>query len=247
MRIVAKTDIGNQRSENQDNYRAGRQSDGTVWALVCDGMGGTQGGKIASGVACEYMELAFSENIDTLKNPAKVKEFLIDVTQIANGAIYKKSEEDEDMCGMGTTLVCAVIRNNLAQFVHVGDSRAYLYTNGCLMQLTKDHSMVQELLSQGRITAEEANTHPNKNLITRALGVSSDIEVEYGECAVKTGDIILLCSDGLTNFVTDEEIAKILSMTKFEEAADKLIERTLESEGLDNVTVLLVAAQCTEG
>ncbi len=246
MRIVAKTDIGNQRSENQDNYRAGRQNDGTVWALVCDGMGGTQGGKIASGLACEYMERAFSENIDMLSNPVEIKEFLFDVTKIANGAIYKKSEKDEGMQGMGTTLVCAVVRGNLAQFVHVGDSRAYLYTNGYLMQLTKDHSMVQELLAQGRITVEEANTHPNKNLITRALGVSSEVDIEYGECAVKTGDIILLCTDGLTNFVEDDEITKILSKAKFEETADKLIRRTLESEGLDNVTVLLVAAQSLE-
>ncbi len=246
MRIVAKTDIGNQRNENQDNYRAGRQNDGTVWALVCDGMGGTQGGKIASGVACEYMERAFCENIDNLTSPTKIKKFLYNVTDIANSAIYKKSEEDENMYGMGTTLVCTVIRNNLAQFVHVGDSRAYLYTNGCLIQLTKDHSMVQELLAQGRITIEQANCHPNKNLITRALGVSNDVVVDYGECAVKPGDMILLCTDGLTNFVSDEEITKILSRSKFDEAADKLISRALESEGLDNITVLLVAAQLTE-
>ncbi len=243
MRIVAKTDIGNQRSENQDNYRAGRQRDGTVWSVVCDGMGGTQGGKIASGVACEYMERAFCENIDTLKSPAKVKQFLYNVTDIANSAIYRKSEENENMFGMGTTLVCAVVRGSLAQFVHVGDSRAYLYTNGYLMQLTKDHSMVQELLSQGRITSQEAENHPNKNLITRALGVASDVEIDYGECAVKKGDIILLCTDGLTNFVSDEEITKILSKVKFDETANALISRTLETDGLDNVTVLLVAAQ----
>ncbi len=247
MRIVAKTDIGNQRSENQDNYRAGRQEDGTVWALVCDGMGGTQGGKIASAVACEYLERAFVENIKSLDTPANIKDFLHSATQIANEAIYKKSEEDENMLGMGTTIVCAVVKENLVQVVHAGDSRAYLYTNGCILQLTKDHSMVQELLEQGTITNEQANSHPNKNLITRALGVDGQINMDYAECAVKDGDILLLCTDGLTNFVSDEEIKKIVSTTKFDDVAQRLIDSALDNGGLDNVTVLLVAAKPTEG
>ncbi len=246
MRIVAKTDIGNQRNENQDNYRAGRQEDGTVWALVCDGMGGTQGGKVASAVACEYLERAFVENIKNIDTPVKVKEFLHSSTQIANAVIYKKSEQESNMTGMGTTIVCAVVRDNLVQVVHAGDSRAYLYTNGCILQLTKDHSMVQELLEQGTITNEQANTHPNKNLITRALGVDGQIFMDYAECGVKNGDILLLCTDGLTNFVSDEEITKIMTTTKFEDMAQKLIDSALENGGLDNVTVLLVAAKPTE-
>ncbi len=242
MKIVAKTDIGNQRSENQDNYRAGKQQDGTVWALVCDGMGGTQGGKIASTVASEYMEMIFSQKIDEIKKPSEVKKFVIKTLKNINAAIYKKSEEDVQMQGMGTTVVCAVVRNNLVQYVHAGDSRAYLFTNGCLLQLTKDHSMVQELIDQGTITAEEAKIHPNKNLITRAIGVADTLDVDYGECVIKKGDILLLCTDGLTNFVSDEKIKQVLSKTSFEQTAEKLVSNALDNNGLDNITVLLVAA-----
>ncbi|MEG2931040.1 MAG: Stp1/IreP family PP2C-type Ser/Thr phosphatase [Ruthenibacterium sp.] len=246
MKIVAKTDIGHQRSENQDNYRAGLQADGTVWALVCDGMGGAQGGRMASTLAAEYMERAFSEEIDSLHTSEEIRKFLFHLADTANSLIFNRSETDASVQGMGTTLVCAVVRGGRVQYVHAGDSRAYVYTGAGLSQLTKDHSMVQELIEQGTITQQEAYYHPNKNLITRALGVTSNVDVDYGEAPFRIGDILLLCTDGLTNYVTDEGIAHILSKTVFEKTADALVSQALVGEGLDNITVLLASAQPTE-
>lgn len=248
MKLVAKTDIGNQRSENQDNYRAGLQADGTVWALVCDGMGGAQGGRLASTLASEYMERAFTETIDTLQTAADIRSFLFRIVDNANEIIFQKSQEDATVRGMGTTMVCAAVRDGLLQYVHAGDSRAYLCTKeGRFVQLTHDHSMVQELLEQGRITQEEAYIHPNKNLITRALGVAREVDADYGETPFLDGDILLLCTDGLTNAVPDERIAQLLCSTPFEETAAALVCEALSSQGLDNITVLLAAALPMEG
>lgn len=242
MRIVAKTDIGLQRSENQDNYRAGEQPDGTVWALVCDGMGGAQGGLLAATLACDHLEQAFTQNIDTLKTPAAVRKFLFRVTDEANTVIHTRARQDPAVHGMGTTMVCVVARGGLLQIVHVGDSRAYLYAEGALGRLTKDHSMVQELIEQGTITEQEASTHPHKNLITRALGVGANVDVDYGEAQLCEGDIVLLCTDGLTNCVSDDEIADTLGAVPFDAAADALVQKALDADGLDNITVLLAGA-----
>lgn len=246
MRIIAKTDIGHQRSENQDNYRAGRQPDETVWALVCDGMGGAQGGKLASSLAAANLEEIFTANMDALHTVDAVREQLFEAVDSTNELIYEKSQATPAARGMGTTLVCTVLRGHLMQYVHVGDSRAYLYRNGVLSQLTKDHSMVQEMVEQGKITEEEANKHPHKNLITRALGVGSAVDADYAEKEISPGDKILLCTDGLTNCVTDEQIADTLAQTPFYETADALVNKALAAGGLDNVTVLLVEVEPVE-
>lgn len=246
MKIAARTDIGCQRSENQDNYRAGRQPDDTAWALVCDGMGGANGGKVASGIAARYMEQAFSAQIDALRAPDAVRRFLFDTVDETNQLIYEQAEKDMALRGMGTTLVCALLREDLLQYAHVGDSRAYLYRDAVLTQLTKDHSMVQELLEQGSITEQEATNHPQKNLITRALGVGPNVDVDYDEQPLHSGDLVLLCTDGLTNLVADGEIAHTLESTPFYDAADALVQKALDAGGYDNVTVLLVKAEPAE-
>ncbi|MEG0911019.1 MAG: Stp1/IreP family PP2C-type Ser/Thr phosphatase [Ruthenibacterium sp.] len=247
MKIVAKTDIGNQRSENQDNYRAGRQPDETVWAIVCDGMGGAQGGRLASSLAAAQLEESFVGGIDNARDTSAVRKFMFDSIDAANILIYDKAQQTPTAHGMGTTLVCAVARGNLLQYAHVGDSRLYLSREGALCQLTKDHSMVQELVEQGRITEEEASTHPNKNLITRALGVSSAVDVDYAEHELAMHDKLLLCTDGLSNYVSDEEIAVVLANTPFYDAADVLVQKALDAGGTDNITVLLVENEPVEG
>ena len=246
MKIAAKTDIGNQRSENQDNYRAGRQADNTVWALVCDGMGGAKGGKLASSLAASYMEEAFVHHIDTLQTEGEIRRLLLRCVDKANALIYTKAQQDQAVQGMGTTIVCAVLRGDKMQYVHAGDSRLYLYHSGAFVQLTKDHSMVQELLEQGSITEEEAAAHPHKNLITRALGVAENIDLDYGQVALEENDVVLLCTDGLSNYVTDTEIMQVLQTTPLEQAADTLIAKALAAGGLDNITVLLVQTQPQE-
>ncbi len=243
MRIIARTDIGNIRSENQDNYRAAEHKDGTIWALVCDGMGGAQGGRLASALTCEYMERTLSETLSKATNKEEVRKILFNVSKSANNIVYSHSLKDKNLKGMGTTLVCVVIKDNLVQCVHVGDSRAYVYSKANITQITKDHSMVQELLEQNRITKQEAYIHPNKNLITRALGVNNYLDLEYNEYALNDEDVLLLCTDGLTNCVKDELITRIIATTPFEEMANTLVDSALEREGYDNITVLLCAAQ----
>ena len=160
--------------------------------------------------------------------------------------VYEKARGTPSLSGMGTTVVCALVRGGLAQYVHVGDSRIYLFRNNKLLQLTKDHSMVQEMVEQGALTEEEAQNHPRKNLITRALGVGRDVEADFGEKEVSPRDILLLCSDGLSNCVSVPQIEETLARTPFYEAADALVQKALEGGGLDNITVLLMQVEAVE-
>lgn len=150
------------------------------------------------------------------------------------------------MMGMGTTGVCAYGRRGAGACVHAGDSRAYLFHEGEMRQITRDHSMVQQLVDSGKITREQAAQHPKKNLITRALGVSANIVPEYNRCEIEVGDILLLCSDGLTNMISDEEIALVLREVPFFEAPSILVDRALQAGGQDNITVLLMGVEITE-
>ena len=170
MKLVAKTDIGSQRSENQDSYRGGRRPDDAVWGAVCDGMGGARGGRLASTMAVDALQQAIEAGIDEAHTPQAGRALLESAVEQANRSVYEKARGTPSLSGMGTTVVCALVRGGLAQYVHVGDSRIYLFRNNKLLQLTKDHSMVQEMVEQGALTEEEAQNHPRKNLITRALG-----------------------------------------------------------------------------
>ena len=246
MKLVAKTDIGNQRTENQDSYRAGRMPGGTVWAVGCDGMGGARGGKLASSMASAGMEEAFRAGITAVRSSADAAAFLRAAINYTNAAVYNKSQTTPAARGMGTTVVCAIVKSNAVQYAHVGDSRIYLFHKKALFQLTKDHSMVQELIEQGTITEEESYSHPQKNLITRALGVAEEVTPDCGEVALSDGDILLLCTDGLSNYVTADEIVDVLEHVPFYQTADALVEKALQAGGLDNITVLLVGVEQPE-
>ena len=165
---------------------------------------------------------------------------------ITNRAVYDKATSDPDMLGMGTTGVCVYLYGPMAHIVHAGDSRAYLFRSGEIRQLTRDHSMVQQLVDSGQITRSRPATHPQKNLITRALGVSANIVPEYNRCEVEPGDVLLLCTDGLTNMIPDAEIAQILNETTFFDAPRILVERAIKGGGQDNITVLLMGVESTE-
>ncbi|MEG1126658.1 MAG: Stp1/IreP family PP2C-type Ser/Thr phosphatase [Oscillospiraceae bacterium] len=246
MKISGKTDIGNQRSENQDNYRAGREQDDTVWALVCDGMGGARGGKLASSIAASQIERVFSGQMSAKLSSLDLRTLMTQAIAGANTLIYNASLKDIAMLGMGTTAVCAAVQNGYLHYVNVGDSRIYLYRNHAFTQLSRDHSMVQELVEQGSITEQEAYVHPHKNLITRALGVAETVQADYGECAVKNGDLILLCSDGLTNYVSTEDIIDIIETAPFFNCAEMLIDKALANNGQDNITAVLVQVEETD-
>ena len=239
MKLAAKTDIGSVRSENQDNYRASQRPGGDAWALVCDGMGGARGGKIASGIACAAVEQWFEQGVDSCA-PGQEKVFLTEALEEANRAVFEKSQAEPRYAGMGTTAVAALVRTGTVHLCHVGDSRGYLYRGGRLVQLTHDHSYVQELVDSGSITSQEAENHPRKNVITRALGVEKTVEPEYTCASAAAGDIFLLCTDGLTNAVSKNRIEQLLASSSVDHAADLLIDAANSFGGPDNITVLLV-------
>ena len=223
MKLAGKTDVGRVRQENQDDYRAGELPGGAVWALVCDGMGGAKGGREASQGACNVIEQVFQEQYAQCgagQEGAFLKKALIS----ANRYVFNKAAHEESLAGMGTTAVCALVRGGEATLCHAGDSRAYLCRGGKLTQLTHDHSYVQELVDCGTITEEEAEHHPQKNIITRALGVDYRLEPEVTSVQLQAKDLLLLCSDGLTNMVPVEQMEQLLAQGPFYDLPDRLVD-----------------------
>jgi PPM family protein phosphatase len=222
-----KTDTGRQRHANEDSYFA--QS--PLFA-VADGMGGAQAGEVASRIAAG----AFEQGADR-EGPAEGK--LEQIAQEANRAIHKLAQEDSSRAGMGTTLTAAMVSESDVAFSHVGDSRAYVLRDGELKRLTKDHSLVEELRRQGRLTDEQAEEHPQRSIITRALGPEPRVKVDTMTFPARSGDVYLLCSDGLTTMVSDEEIRNILLESKsLRSAVNKLIDAANRGGGRDNITAV---------
>lgn len=241
MKIASKTDIGMVRSSNQDSYAAGELSDGTAWAVVCDGMGGANGGNIASANAVKIISEYISSSYHEGMNSNSIKTLLQSSICGANVRLFDMSRTIESLKGMGTTVVAVIISNGIAHIAHAGDSRAYILRDNKLVQITKDHSMVQSMLDKGQITVEEAQNHPNKNLITRALGVSDDILTEYNEVEFYENDCMLICTDGLTNFVSSDVIEDIASKHNFYEFPQLLIDAANGNGGGDNITIVLLS------
>lgn len=242
MKVAGKTDIGCIRSENQDDYRAGRLANGDAWGLVCDGMGGAQAGRLAATMSTDWFESSMRSAIKNglYQNPEQLLE---ETFQGMNLDVYEHSRSHPDCSGMGTTAVCAFVQNGTAHIAHVGDSRAYLFRGQQVEQLTKDHSMVQQLLESGQITAAEAEKHPHKNLITRAIGVSRGVQVDHTVCPLAEGDVLLLCSDGLSNMVSEEQIKNIIANTSFFDVPERLVQLALRAGGQDNITVLVMGTE----
>lgn len=222
-----KTDTGRQRRANEDSYFARSP----IFA-VADGMGGAQAGEVASRMAASSFESGFPTDAP----PEKDLEALFET---ANGEIFSLSGEDATRAGMGTTLTAALVGDSQVSFGHVGDSRAYLLRDGELRQLTNDHSLVEELRRQGRISDEEAIDHPQRSVITRALGPEPDVKVDTFTEQARTGDVFLLCSDGLTTMLREPEILEILTGAKtLRSAASKLVDAANKAGGKDNITVV---------
>lgn len=245
MKLAGKTDVGRVRQENQDDYRAGELPGGAVWALVCDGMGGAKGGREASQGACNVIENFFQEQYAQC-GAGQEEPFLKKALLYANRFVFQKAAHEEALAGMGTTAVCALVRSGNVYLCHAGDSRAYLIRDGKLTQLTHDHSYVQELVDCGTITEEEAEHHPQKNIITKALGVDYRLEPEFTAAKLKREDRLLLCTDGLTNMVPVEEMEELLAQGTFYDLPDRLIEAANAHGGSDNITTLLLAVEPTE-
>jgi serine/threonine protein phosphatase PrpC/uncharacterized membrane protein YgcG len=230
-----RTDTGRQRDANEDSYFA----DSPVFA-VADGMGGAQAGEVASRLA--------AESFDTVERGTESPEaYLKAIAKTANARIHRLSEADTSRSGMGTTLTAALVEGDEVGFAHVGDSRAYLFRDGVLKLLTSDHSLVEELRRQGRLTDEQAEDHPQRSIITRALGPERDVEVDTMTYRARPGDVYLLCSDGLTTMVKEDRIAEILSEAgTLDEAASKLVADANAAGGRDNITVVAFRVEDAE-
>lgn len=239
MKITALTDVGLIRRSNQDTY-AFREAETQPNAIVvvCDGMGGAAAGNIASMVAVNHFISVLEPSLESAEMPPV--ELFHQAVDAANDAVYQMAIEDRALEGMGTTLVAAYICGRQARLVNVGDSRAYLVRHKKMRQLTVDHSYVQELLHRGKITAEEAKNHPNRNLITKAVGVDQFVEADLYEGELEEEDILLLCSDGLCGIVGDEKMLELITEAEdMEEAAIDLRHAAYEAGARDNLTILL--------
>lgn len=239
MEVYGKSDIGLVRETNQDDIRFDKISDDVLWAVVCDGMGGANGGDIASKVASSKIaEIFKSFNAeDTQENLEFLVKFAV---HEAGNLVYDMSIRDINLSGMGTTAVAAFIFKDKLHVVNVGDSRAYLINELGIKQLTVDHSVVQSMINNGDITKEQAIYHPSRNLITRSLGTGINIPPDYFRFNIEPKDTILLCTDGLTNELRDEEIYNIVRISSPQEAPEKLISAAKMRRGFDNITAALI-------
>jgi protein phosphatase len=219
---------------------SGSLPDGALWAVVCDGMGGANGGNVASSKAAEYISEHLQSSYREGMNSNSIKALLNTVIYNANAAVYEMSQNDPTLIGMGTTVVLVLVVNNTVYISHAGDSRAYLITKDNIIQLTTDHSIVQELIDKGELSETEARRHPQKNIITRALGVEPSIVTDYNEHEVQDEDMILLCTDGLTNYLSSDQIFQLSKEIPTDCLADKLVAHAIDDGGADNITVVLI-------
>ena len=239
MNALGKTDVGLRRHENQDTF-AVETVGSRVIAVVCDGMGGAEGGQIASSLAVETFMKELRALLREDMSVEQLRELASFCVAQANTAVYERALED-DCRGMGTTLVSAVAGEKGTVVCNVGDSRAYLIRGGEITRITHDHSVVQTLVESGNITAEEARTHPNRNLITRALGTEEVTQCDAFEVSFQRGDKLLLCTDGLVVTATDEDICRaVCSGKSSKQDLDDLIALAKAQGAPDNVTVVLV-------
>lgn len=239
MQIFSKTDRGRVRTDNQDAYFAGKITDDSVFAVVCDGMGGANAGNVASELAVrhisEYVIRSYRDGMNMTDTEKTLKNAIVS----ANISLYDKAVNNAELAGMGTTAVAAFVKDGTAVIAHVGDSRIYL-VNGEIKQLTRDHSVVQSLIESGKITPEDAKVHPRKNVITRALGAEENVAVDSDCLNLSNGDTLLLCSDGLTNFLDDKDILTVFQNSDISAVAERLVEEANKNGGGDNITVVTV-------
>jgi PPM family protein phosphatase len=234
LKWAARTDVGRARDRNEDSYFAGDK----VFA-VADGLGGHNAGDVASKLAIESFE-ALDRRIGDVP-PDRVSRMLADAVLDANRAVYRRAQSDAKVRGMGTTLTAVAITDGSVQIAHVGDSRCYLLRGGAMNQLSSDHTLVARMVQEGKLTAEQAEVHPQRSILTRALGAEPEVDVDSFEVDVVPGDRLLLCSDGLSSVIPEERIREILASTPdLDEGCARLIDEANAQGGPDNITVVAV-------
>lgn len=240
MNIWGITDVGAVRHQNQDSYHIELLAEDMALGIVCDGMGGAKAGNVASQLAVEtFLETAKAQPPEQWRNePEALLHF---AAEQANGAVHFRANVDADCRGMGTTMVAALVVGDRAYILNIGDSRCYLVQPEGISRITRDHSLVEDLVARGQITPEQARQHPQKNLITRALGAESRLRADLFRQPMEHGDALLLCSDGLSNMVSDQELLyEVLHGGPAEDCCRRLLDIALSRGAPDNVTAVLL-------
>ncbi len=240
MFVVAKSDVGMKRRENQDRFCVKFIDDETVAAVVCDGMGGAQSGGLASEIAANTVFDRIVLNYRSDADDNSIRNTILTSLTAANTLVYEKSKEDEDKKGMGTTCIGALIKKDKAYIASVGDSRAYLLDKNGITQITNDHTIVEILYEQGKIEKDDKSSHEMSHIITKAIGTEPELEPDYFEVELEQNSIILICSDGLTNYCSDELIYSYVYNKELEQSIGDLISYANFKGGKDNITVAII-------
>ena len=239
MQCWTATNIGLIRDENQDRVEA-KKYDDSILAVVCDGMGGERHGSQASAIAVrefiERFQAGYAPGLDS----EAIRVLLTSSVSAANSVVYTTARLDFHSFGMGTTCVAAFAEPGWVSIVNVGDSRAYLIQGGEIRQITSDHTVVNMLLTQGKIKREEAASHPQRNMLTRAVGVERVVRPDYYHIPTEEGFMVLLCSDGLSGYCTDTEILEVIRRSKLDELPQALVDLALEKGGRDNISLAVI-------
>lgn len=239
MKIYSRTDTGMVRTANQDAFFAENLDDETAFAVVCDGMGGANAGNVASENAVKSISGYIERSYNGAFGTESIEKMLKNAIVSANIELYDMAVSNPLFSGMGTTVVLAFVKGETAVIAHAGDSRIYLVNDG-IKQLTRDHSVVQSLIESGKITPDDAKVHPKKNVITRAVGAEENIAVDTAVLKVGEGDTLLLCTDGLTNYLDDKDILDSVKTVRPSEIPDTLVDRANKNGGGDNITVVVL-------
>lgn len=240
MRTLGASHPGRVRASNQDAFLCGKLTETTAFAVVCDGMGGANGGNIASSIAMRCIADRLVEDYRESATPEAIRELLESAISDANGEVFRAAREDADLFGMGTTAVAVIATPEVVYIAHVGDSRAYMITPRDIEQITRDHSVVQDMVDKGQITAEQAKTHPQKHFLTRALGVEPEMECTFTRVSFPEDGTLLICTDGLSNLVAAEMIQSLVRTFSFADIPMKLVTTANLAGGSDNITVVAV-------
>lgn len=242
MDVWGLTDPGNVRKQNQDTYHTEKLGEDCLLAVVCDGMGGAKAGNVASRLAADIFTEEVKRNFSPDKTPEENERVLRAAVTLANISVYEHSQLSEEYSGMGTTLVACLLYPAAILVVNVGDSRAYHFSSDGVECVTIDHSVVEMMVRRGELTPEEAKNHPSKNLITRAVGTGPRIESDIFRVKAEKGDCILLCSDGLSNQMADEEMLfEVAHGAKLDDCCQRLLEIAKDRGAPDNVTAVLIS------
>lgn len=241
IQLFGNTDVGVVRKQNEDGYFFRRSSDGTRgYAVVCDGMGGANAGEVASEIAVRTFVQKADALIQGAMDMESMRKTILEAAEEGNRQIYERASANEDCAGMGTTLVCMLYQDHEAVIGNIGDSRAYLLDEHGMIQVTEDHSLVQEMVKRGELTPYQAQRHPSRNVITRALGVDAAVPCDLFELTPKAGQFLLLCSDGLTGEISEPEIYyEIFQSEQPETACERLIDMAKQRGGHDNITLVV--------